>query len=139
MQAKVTWHEDLRFTGQSEGPVTLPLHGGELEPEDREGFAPLQLMLLGLASCTGMDVISILQKKRQQITDFEVRVEASRADTHPRVFTSLMVEYHVTGHEVDRTAVERSIELSEEKYCPSIAMLRQVAPLEHTYQIHEAD
>lgn len=139
MNARIHWHHGLRFSGLSEGPVQVPLQGGSVEPEQREGFLPLQLMLLALAGCTGMDVISILEKKRQRVTEFSVEVEATQANEHPRVFTSIAVKFLVTGHEISEKAVARAIELSSERYCPSTAMLRQAVPIEQSYQILEAD
>ena len=85
-----------------------------------------------------MDVISILQKKRQDITGFEVNIAAERATDHPKVFTHVKVEYIVRGHQVDCAAVERAIELSVTKYCPAQAMLAKAVEIEHTYVIHEA-
>jgi len=85
-----------------------------------------------------MDVISILQKKRQDISGFEVHIDAERATDHPKVFTHMKIEYIVHGHQVDRAAVERAIELSTTKYCPAQAMLVKAVEIEHTYIIHEA-
>jgi putative redox protein len=82
-----------------------------------------------------MDVISILRKKRQQVVDFEVLVDAARAEEHPRVFTDIVVKYVVHGVDVDPTAVARAIELSETKYCPAQAMLSQVVPIRHEVEI----
>jgi putative redox protein len=99
----------------------------------------MELMALSMAGCTAMDVISILRKKRQDVTDFEVRVSAPRADEHPRVFTRAMIEYLVTGHDVDEKAVVRAIELTAKNYCPAQAMLGQVMPIDLRYQIFEAE
>ena len=85
-----------------------------------------------------MDVISILGKKRQEVTAFEVHVSAEQREEHPRVFTHITVEYQVTGRQVSEEAVQRSIELSVTKYCPVQAMLAQNVHIEHTYQIREA-
>jgi len=84
-----------------------------------------------------MDVLSILQKKRQQVTQFEVRVNAPRSADHPKVFTSAIITYIVTGKNVDEMAVLRSIELSITKYCPVQFMLAQVFPMELRYEIYE--
>jgi putative redox protein len=97
----------------------------------------MEMVALGLASCTGMDVISILRKKRQQITQFEVRVNAPRSADHPKVFTSARITYAVTGTNVEVTAVLRSIELSMTKYCPVQVMLSQAFPMELYYEIYE--
>jgi putative redox protein len=82
-----------------------------------------------------MDVISILQKKRQEITGFEVRIDVEQADAHPHVFTRIAVTYVVTGHEVDPEAVSRAIELSKDRYCPASAMLEKAVAIEHHYEI----
>jgi putative redox protein len=95
----------------------------------------MELMLVSLAGCTAMDVISILRKKRQDVTGFEVRVQADRADKHPKVFTALRLHYVVSGNGVQAAAVERAMQLSAETYCPAQAMLGQVAPLSMSYEI----
>ena len=102
-----------------------------------DGFRPLELMLVSLAGCTGMDVISILSKKRQDITGFRVRVDAERVEEHPKVFTAITVHYTVRGRNIDPAAVERAIELSETRYCPAQAMLAKSVPIEHQYTIEE--
>jgi putative redox protein len=102
------------------------------------GFVPMEMLLTGLAGCTGMDVISILRKKRQRVTDYEVRVRAERAEDHPMVFTSITVEHIVTGYQVSAEAVAHAVELSETKYCSAGAMLRKTAKLVHTFRIVEA-
>ena len=93
---------------------------------------------MGTAGCTAMDVISILQKKRQDVTAFEIRAHADRADEHPRVFTHITLEYVVTGHGIDHEAVKRAIDLSLEKYCSAHAMMRQAVPIDHTFRVIEA-
>jgi putative redox protein len=102
-----------------------------------DGFRPLELMIVSLAGCTGMDVISILQKKRQQVTAFQVNVQAERATEHPKVITSIVVEYHFQGHNLDRAAVDRAVELSETKYCAARAMLSQIVPITTEIRIEE--
>ena len=99
----------------------------------------MEMILLGLAGCTAMDVISILQKKRQDVTAFEIRVHADRAEEHPRVFTHIVLEYVVTGRHVEIDAVKRSIDLSLEKYCSVHAMLSKSVPIEHTFKVVESD
>jgi putative redox protein len=97
----------------------------------------MQLLLVGLCGCTGMDVISILQKKRQAFTGLKVEATAKRAEEHPRVYTSIHLEFLVTGEGVDPAAVARSIELSQTKYCPASAMLGEVAEITTSYRIVE--
>jgi len=96
------------------------------------------LLLVGLGGCTGMDVISILRKKRQQVTGYEVHVTGIRAEDHPMVFVEITVEYVITGHHVQPEAVERAIQLSAQRYCGAGAMLEKVAHLTHTFRIVEA-
>jgi putative redox protein len=98
----------------------------------------MELLLVGLAGCTGMDVISILRKQRQQVTRYEVQVQAERAEHHPMVFTTITVKHIVTGLQLDPIAVARAIELSATQYCGAGAMLGKTAQLPHRYQILEA-
>jgi putative redox protein len=97
----------------------------------------MELIATGLAGCTAMDVISILRKKRQQITAFEVKVHSDRSSEHPKVFTRAVIEYVVTGVNVDEAAVRRAIELSTERYCPAQAMFKGVFPMQLCYSIYE--
>jgi len=138
VDAKVTWHTGLGFTGSAAGSgFTLPLGADPAVGGLNEGFRPLELLAVGLAGCTGMDVISILGKKRQPVAAFEVRVHADQAAEHPRVFTKVLIEYVVTGTGVEREAVERAVGLSETKYCPAQAMLRKAVPIESKITIVE--
>ena len=122
LDTKVTWKKRLSFTSTGANGFTVPLGA---EPEvggDNDGFEPMELIAIGLAGCTAMDTISILRKKQQDVTAFEVLVHAERAADFPKVFTHITLEYIVEGHQVDPKAVERSIELSATKYCPAQAM-----------------
>ena len=130
MEAKVVWKERMSFTGFAESGFTIPLGTSPDVGGDNDGFRPMELLAIGLAGCTAMDVISILQKKKQEITGFEVQVHADRAEEHPRVFTKIGIEYIVNGRNVERTAVERAVQLSAEKYCPAQAMFGRIAPIE---------
>jgi putative redox protein len=103
-----------------------------------QGFRPMELLIVGLAGCTAMDVISILRKKRQHVTAYETRVSGERAVDHPQVFVNVTVEHIVTGHGVQPIAVERAIELSETKYCGASATLSKTGKVTHTYRIIEA-
>lgn len=139
MDAKVLWHGGLNFTGTSDSGFELSLGAAPKPGKAGEGFRPMELMALSLAGCTAMDVISIMEKKRQDVTDFEVRVLASRAQEHPKVFTDAVVEYEFTGRGIKESAVIRSIQLSSERYCPAQAMLSKVIPLRLDYAIYEGD
>ena len=137
MEAKVTWKGGLSFDATAESGFTLPLGTSPDVGGANDGFRPLELMALSLAGCTAMDVISIMLKKREQVTDFNVEVHIERAEKHPKVFTSAVIDFHATGIGIDEDALLRSIELSAEIYCPSQAMLKEVMPIEIRYHIYE--
>jgi len=99
------------------------------------GAKPIELVAIALGGCTGFDVINILRKKRQQVTGYEVRVEAEQAPTPPNVFTSVRIHHLVTGIDVSPQAVEDAIRLSEEKYCSVGAMVQKSAELHTTFDI----
>ena len=139
MEAKVTWKNKLAFDGTAGSGFILPLDGRIGHGGDGNGFSPMELLLVGLAGCTGMDVVDILRKKRQDVTGFEVSVQAERASEHPKVFTHITVEYVVSGHSIDPKAVDRAIELSTTKYCSASAMLEKASQIEHKATILEAD
>lgn len=138
MDAKVIWSQGMTFSGSADSGFEVPLGADPSVGGSDDGFRPLELLAVGLAGCTAMDVISILKKKRQEVTAFEVQVHADRAEEHPRSFTAISIEYIITGHNVDEAAVQRSIELSETKYCPAQAMLGQVVPIQSRYTIRDS-
>lgn len=138
METKVTWKHRLSFTGSGNSGFQVPLGTDPAVGGDNDGFRPMELIAIGLAGCTAMDTISILLKKRQNVTAFEVLVHAERAEEHPKVFTNIILEYLIEGHQVDPTAVERAIELSATKYCPAQAMLEKTIKIEHKFSIKEA-
>jgi len=136
--AQVIWQSGLAFEGTAGSGFsvrmdTTPDEGGG------SGFSPMELVLLGLASCTAMDVISILKKKRQDVTGFEVRAHGLRAEDHPKSFTDITLEFIVRGHNVDPKAIERAIELSESKYCSVMGTLRKAPNVATTYRVEEAN
>lgn len=139
MQVEVSWKGRLSFDGKAESGFTVPLGTSPDVGGDNDGFRPMELMALSLAGCTAMDVISILGKKRQAVSDFRVAVKTERAAEHPKVFTHATVEYHVIGKGVQEEAVVRAIELSAIRYCPAQAMLKQVFPIDLLYFIYEAE
>lgn len=137
MDATVTWRGRMSFTGSSESGFSVPLGTSPEVGGDNDGFKPMELLATGMAGCTAMDVISILGKKRQDVTGFEVQVHSERAEEHPKVFTSMEIEYLVSGHGVDEAAVQRAIELSAVRYCPAQAMFSQLMPIRLKYHIFE--
>ncbi len=108
-------------------------------PAGPDGGSPMELVALASAACTASDVISILQKKQQKVTEFEVNVVGVRAADHPKVFTEIDLEYVLTGQAIDPKAVERSIELSLTKYCSVNKMLEKAVKINHHYRIIEIE
>ncbi len=130
-QAQLKWVEGLQFVARAgDGPALVTD-----SDEHAAGPNPMELVLMGVAGCTAMDVISIMQKKRANVTRFEVNVTGERAEEHPRRYTRIVAEYVLYGHDIQPQAVERAIELSETKYCSAIASLN--ARFEHSYRIVE--
>jgi putative redox protein len=137
--SRVVLRDDMLFSGHTSRGYTIPLDSARVSGGHNAGISPMELMLTSLAGCTGMDVISILRKKRQDITAFEVEVAGVRADEHPRVWVELWVKFTVTGHNVDPKAVERSVELSRDAYCGAVATLRHTATIHYDYEIIAAE
>jgi len=137
MEVKVDWKGRLTFTGTADSGFSVPLGAKAAVGGDDDGFRPMELIAMGLAGCTAMDVMSILRKKRQDVTDFEVQVHVERTQEHPKVFTEAEIEYFITGHGVDETAVLRAIGLSANRYCPAQAMFNQVMTIELKYHIFD--
>ncbi|MEX2143529.1 MAG: OsmC family protein [Anaerolineales bacterium] len=134
-QVALDWKQGLSFSGNAPDGFTVDLDAEVGVGGAGGGFSPLELLALGLGGCTGMDVISILKKKRQDVTAFEVRVKTERAAEHPKVWTQVLVEYYVTGKNIDPQAVERAIQLSANKYCPAQNMLNKAVRIETRYEI----
>ncbi len=135
MDANVVWNGDLNFKAGANSGFTVDLDSDISVGGSDKGFRPMELMLIGMAGCTAMDVISILKKKQQQVKGFIVKAHAERSETHPKIFTHIIIEYLVKGTNIDRIAVERAVELSENKYCPGIAMLGKTAQIDHKITI----
>ncbi len=112
-------------------------HAQTIETDhDRDSAAsPLELLLLALGGCTGVDVISILKKKRQDVTDYRIEVHGDRREEFPRAYTKLYVKHIVTGRNVSEQAVARAIELSDQKYCSVAATVRGTAEIVTSYEI----
>ncbi len=114
----------------------ITVDGGEEFGGQNLGPRPMQLLLASLASCTSMDVISILHKMRQPVEEYRIQVTAEQAEDHPKVFTNITIKHIVTG-KVDEERLSRAIELSDTKYCPASAMLGAVAQITTGYEIRQ--
>ena len=137
MKATVQWKGNMTFLGVPDSGFPVQIDADASFGGTNQGVRPMELIALGLASCTGMDVLSILRKKRQQVTQFEVRVNVPRSAQPPSVFTRALITYIVAGKNIDEVAVLRSIELSMTKYCPVQVMLAPAVPMELHYEIYE--
>jgi putative redox protein len=137
MKATVQWKENMNFVGTPDSGFTVQMDAEVSFGGTNSGARPMEMIALGLAGCTAMDVLSILQKKRQNVTSFEVRVDAPRSADHPKVFTSAVISYIATGKDVDEIAVLRAMELSFTKYCPVQKMLDGAFPMDLRYEIYE--
>ena len=134
MDATITLQDGMHFVAVP--PSGMVVHiDSQPETGERQGASPMELLLIALGGCTALDVISILRKKRQEVTGFEVRVHGDRAEDHPKSFTDITIEYVVRGVNIDPAAVARSINLSTETYCSVHAMLHQAANITTTYTI----
>jgi putative redox protein len=139
MDATLTLQDGLYFTAVPDSGFAVHVESSPLEGQPRRGASPMELLLISLAGCSAMDVISILRKKRQLVTGFEVRVHGDRTTEHPKVFTDFELEYIVRGVAVDPEAVARSIQLSVEAYCSVHAMLEKAANIRTRYTIIEEE
>ena len=133
--ARLIWRDDMLFTGVSQNGYTVPIDAAPHHGGHEAGIRPMDLMLTSLAGCSALDVISILRKKRQEITGLEVEIEGARREEHPKTYTDIWVRFTVKGPNVDPAAVERAIELSRDKYCAAAATLRHTATLHYDFSI----
>jgi len=126
MRATVSLIQEMQFRGETEKGHRILMDSSPQFGGRNEGPTPMELVLMALGACTGMDVITVLRKKQQDITGYEINVTGERASEHPRVFTRISVEHVIRGN-VSREAAEKAVELSTEKYCSVLAMLRKTA------------
>ncbi len=135
-QVSVQWIDELTFSAPTSSGHTIVMDGGGSKGSSA-GPSPMELILMGLAGCTAIDVVMILQRQRQPLQGLTVNVRGERAPEPPRVYTHITIEYVVTG-DVDEAKLQRAIKLSEEKYCSASAMLEKTAKIEHTYRLIKA-
>ncbi len=135
IEAKVTLQKDMQFTGKASSGHTLVMDADNEAGGSNAGFRPMELLLVGFGGCSGMDVISILRKKRQRVTGLEVNVKGEKTDSPPKVYKEVHIEYVIKGTGVEKEAVERAIALSLEKYCSVGATLAKAGTITHSYQI----
>jgi putative redox protein len=139
MEVVLNWKGRMSFEGVSDTGFVQKMDSDLSVGGNNSAARPMEFIVIGLAGCTGMDVISILQKKKQPVVDFQVKIHAQRADEHPKVISSAVIEYLVTGRGVEESALLRAIELSAEKYCPAQAMLGKAFLMQLIYKIFDED
>ena len=139
MKGTIRWVDDVMFLAESESGHTVVIDGPPSDGGRNIGIRPMELVLLGVGGCTSFDVMTILKKARQSVTDCTTRIEAERADDVPSVFTRIHIHFDVTGRGLKESQVKRAVELSAEKYCSASIMLgRGCVEITHDYEIHEA-
>jgi putative redox protein len=139
MKARVKWVEQATFIGESESGHAVVMDGPPDLGGRNLGIRPMEMVLLGTGGCTAFDVVHILRKGRQPITDCVAELSAERAPTEPKVFTKIHIHFIVTGHDLPEKQVERAVKLTAEKYCSATKMLGQVAEITHDYEIVNLD
>ncbi|MCY4046026.1 MAG: OsmC family protein [Cellvibrionales bacterium] len=139
MKIEVSWQGDVAFEGKDANGHSVIMDGPEEKGGQNKGFRPMSLLLAGMGGCSSYDVIQILQKSRQKVTDCKVSVEAERVDDVPAVFSKIHLHFVVKGEALKEKQVERAVGLSADKYC-SASIMMQSAGVEvtHSYEIIEA-
>jgi putative redox protein len=137
MKAQVKWIDGVSFVGESGSGHAIVLDGAPEAGGRNIGMRPMELLLIGLGGCSSFDVVTILKKARQPITDCVAEISAERAEDIPKVFTKIHVHYVVTGKALNPAQVERAIKLSAEKYCSASVMLGKTAVITHDFEIVE--
>ena len=138
MKARVKLIEGVSFVGQSESGHSVVMDGPPDSGGKNLGVRPMEMLLIGLGGCSSFDVVHILRKARQQVTDCVADLSAERATTDPKVFTKIHLHFTVTGKNLDPKRVEQAVNLSAEKYCSASVMLGKMAEITHDFEVVEA-
>jgi putative redox protein len=137
MEARIKYVDRLQFVGEASSGHAIVMDGDAKFGGGNTAVRPTELLLIGLGGCSGMDVISILKKKQQDVKGLEINVKGVKAETYPQKFTDINIEFVVTGHNVSEEAVKRAVDLSMEKYCSVKATIEGCAKIEFSYRIIE--
>ena len=135
--AKVKWTGGLRFEGKSKFGLPIATDANKKAGGDENGYSPLELVLFGVAGCTGIDVIRILEKKRQKVTGLEIEVTGYQPEEYPKPFNKVEIKYLFEGENLDPAKIEHALELSEQKYCSVSQTIAGTAEISHTFVIKE--
>ena len=137
MNISVNWVDGMLMVGKSDSGHSITMDGPSEIGGENLGVRPMEMLLLGVAGCTMIDVITTLKKMRQDLTQLETKVYAERADDHPKVFTNIHIHFELKGKDLDSKKVEKAISLSAEKYCSASIMLGKTATITHDFEIIE--
>ena len=138
MKARIKWVQDATFLGESGSGHAVVMDGPPDFGGRNLGVRPMEMLLLGMGGCASFDVVLILNRSRQDISDCVAEIEAERAEQDPKVFTAIHVHFIVTGKQLNEKRVARAVQLSAEKYCSASIMLGKTATITHDYEIREA-
>ena len=137
MKARVKWLDHMSFVGESGSGHSIVMDGAPESGGRDLGVRPMEMLLLGLGGCASFDVVMILQKARQEITNCEVEISAERADSEPKVFTKIHLHFVVQGKNISEAKVARAVSLSAEKYCSASKMLEKTAEITHDFELRD--
>lgn len=136
-EARIKYVDGMQFVGTASSGHALVMDSDKESGGNNTGARPMELLLLGLGGCSGMDIISILKKKKQAVKSFEILVKGEKADNYPKKFTDINIEFVITGHNLSAEAVKKAVDISMEKYCSVKATLEGVAKINFSYRITE--
>ncbi len=139
METQLKWAGNAAFIGRASSGHTVVMDGPAESGGRNLGPRPMEMLILGMGACTTYDVVSILKKSRQEITDCEIKVTSRRADSDPKIFTDIHIHFIVSGTRLKEKQVERAIKLSAEKYCSASIMLGATANITHNFEIINVD
>ena len=137
-EATVRWAGRMTFVGKAGTNHLVPMDTSPEFDGDDSATKPLELLLIALGGCTGMDVVPLLKKMRQDVTAVELNITAERSEDHPKVYTRIDLEYVVAGRNLEEDKVKRAVELSQEKYCSVSAILKKSCPVNYTVRLVQA-
>jgi len=135
LTANVKWVDGFQFVGESGSGHAIVMDASPEAGKIPTGMTPMEMLLVATGGCSGMDVASVLKKKRQEVIDIQVSVSGEKAETHPQKFINIKLEYTVTGRNISEDAVKKAVELSMEKYCSVKATLEASAKISYSYKI----
>jgi len=135
MNISVNWVDGLLMVGKSDSSHTITMDGPPESGGENLGVRPMEMLLLGVAGCTMIDVVTTLKKMRQDLSHLETKINAERATDHPKVFTNIHIQFILKGQNLDEKKVDKAITLSAEKYCSASIMLGETATITHDFEV----